>query len=592
MFYHRLPAFFAILVAGVATCASSRVRQMTSKILVADDSITIQKIVAMAFEHEDTVVEGASNGKDAFSRLAEFKPDIVLADVDMPGLNGFELSKRIKDSIEFSRIPVLLLASDYEEFNNELFRYSRADDRISKPFKSEEIIEKVKARLLAAHAVDNGQATPVPMDDGDGMDDDDLFFELSDEHLIEEPGQGLMASGPAPAPVREEPAADLDDEEALEAAETVIDESGIDFDLGLDHLVDEEETDDLPAAVDTAGEDNELPFAGETLELTSEHLAEYYEAAGESPDEPAAGELKETVEPVSASNEDDALAPAANGASPASLLDDLFAEEADEEGPAVDFHEVAVEPAFDEGAFLASENALDEKGGETPEDREQEAAPHKIPPRPSAGEAKSFDDLMRLVEQLAKEGDGPAWPAPKPPEPKKTPEPTARMPETAAVIDRVIHDVDTVKEATLSEEARAPEAKGEPPEKQAVSWNTRDRAEEAERASLKSESPEPVAEPPAPKLRESAAEDPGLLRRRELKEIARSLEEEPVARLDDARIKRVLENSLEQAIKTELEGFSEAVLQILREVVREVAAEAIKAAVREEMEKISKWRSE
>ena len=69
---------------------------MTKKILVADDSITIQKIVAMAFEKEDALVEGVGNGKDAFHKMEDFQPDIVLADVDMPGLTGFELSKKIK----------------------------------------------------------------------------------------------------------------------------------------------------------------------------------------------------------------------------------------------------------------------------------------------------------------------------------------------------------------------------------------------------------------------------------------------------------------------------------------------------------------
>ena len=62
---------------------------MKSKILVADDSITIQKIVAMAFEHEDTIVEGIGDGEAAFNKLDDFRPDIVLADVEMPGYNGF-----------------------------------------------------------------------------------------------------------------------------------------------------------------------------------------------------------------------------------------------------------------------------------------------------------------------------------------------------------------------------------------------------------------------------------------------------------------------------------------------------------------------
>ena len=96
---------------------------MAKKILVADGSITIQKIVAMAFEREDTIVEGTSSGKDALDRMENFRPDIVLADVDMPGLTGFELSKKIKNNPKFNSTKVLLLASDFEDFNENLFKY-------------------------------------------------------------------------------------------------------------------------------------------------------------------------------------------------------------------------------------------------------------------------------------------------------------------------------------------------------------------------------------------------------------------------------------------------------------------------------------
>ena len=109
---------------------------MTKRILVVDDSITIQKIVAMAFEKEDAVVDGVSNGKDALEKMKDFQPDIVLADVDMPGLTGLELSKKIKGDPKYNLLKVLLLASDFEDFNENLFKDSGADDHISKPFKS------------------------------------------------------------------------------------------------------------------------------------------------------------------------------------------------------------------------------------------------------------------------------------------------------------------------------------------------------------------------------------------------------------------------------------------------------------------------
>jgi DNA-binding response OmpR family regulator len=140
---------------------------MTKKILVADNSITIQKIVAMAFEHENAVVEGISKGKDAFDRMQTFKPDIVLADIDMQDLTGFELSKKIKNEPNFDSTKVLLLASDFEDFNKNLFDSSGADDLISKPFKSEDIIKKVDDLLSEKSPDSIGETinlTPVDLD--------------------------------------------------------------------------------------------------------------------------------------------------------------------------------------------------------------------------------------------------------------------------------------------------------------------------------------------------------------------------------------------------------------------------------------------
>jgi DNA-binding response OmpR family regulator len=161
---------------------------MTSKILVVDDSITIQKIVAMAFEKEDAVVEGIGNGSDALVKLEKFKPDIVLADVNMPGLNGFELSKKIKEPGEFDSVSVLLLTSDFEDFDEDLFLDSLADDHITKPFKSEDIVRRVMELLN-----ENGDSDTVE-DDGnvitltpsDRMEEESVV-ELGKDQLIDPP---------------------------------------------------------------------------------------------------------------------------------------------------------------------------------------------------------------------------------------------------------------------------------------------------------------------------------------------------------------------------------------------------------------------
>jgi len=183
---------------------------MIKKILVADNSITIQKIVAMAFEHEDAVVEGISKGKDALDKMKTFEPDIVLADIDMRDLTGFELSKKIKNDRKFNSTKVLLLASDFESFSKDLFDSSGADDHISKPFKSEDIIKKVND-LLAEKPPDSIveaiNLTPVDLDVS--VESTETTIELSTEDMVEEENSTINLSSADldesidPAPVEE-----------------------------------------------------------------------------------------------------------------------------------------------------------------------------------------------------------------------------------------------------------------------------------------------------------------------------------------------------------------------------------------------------
>ena len=160
---------------------------MTKKILVADHSVTIQKIVAMAFEKEDAVVNGVSNGKDALNKMKKFQPDIVLADIDMPGLTGFELSKKIKNNPKFKSTKILLLISDFEDLDDALFKDSVADGHISKPFKSDDII-KIVTDLLSEKTAKpiNETINLTPADMDKNLTPSETVFELSPENLIED----------------------------------------------------------------------------------------------------------------------------------------------------------------------------------------------------------------------------------------------------------------------------------------------------------------------------------------------------------------------------------------------------------------------
>lgn len=114
------------------------------KLLLADDSITIQKVVDLTFADEGVSVVCVNNGREAIERLEEFAPDIVLADVFMPQMNGYEVCEYIKQNDKLKHIPVMLLVGSFEPFDEEEARRVGANDILTKPFQSiRRLIDKV-----------------------------------------------------------------------------------------------------------------------------------------------------------------------------------------------------------------------------------------------------------------------------------------------------------------------------------------------------------------------------------------------------------------------------------------------------------------
>jgi CheY-like chemotaxis protein len=129
------------------------------KLLLADDSITIQKVVELTFADEGVDVLCVNNGREAIERLEDFQPDIVLADVFMPHVNGYELCEYIKQSEKLKHIPVMLLVGSFEPFDESEARRVGADDTLTKPFQSiRRLLEKVG---LLADARPSEEMTPT-----------------------------------------------------------------------------------------------------------------------------------------------------------------------------------------------------------------------------------------------------------------------------------------------------------------------------------------------------------------------------------------------------------------------------------------------
>lgn len=122
----------------------------TRKLLLADDSITIQKVVNLTFADEGIEVITVGNGDSAMEKMAETAPDLVMADVNMPGLNGYQVCEKIKQDENFRQTPVILLVGSFEPFDEEEARRVGADDFLTKPFQSiRQLVSKVTVLLDA-----------------------------------------------------------------------------------------------------------------------------------------------------------------------------------------------------------------------------------------------------------------------------------------------------------------------------------------------------------------------------------------------------------------------------------------------------------
>ena len=114
------------------------------KILIIDDEKELIDIVEMYLKAEDYVVEKSYEGKDALNKYRSFKPDMVILDIKLPGLDGMEICKTIRMD---SQIPILMLSAKSGDVDKILSLGFGADDYVTKPFSTNELVARVKAHL-------------------------------------------------------------------------------------------------------------------------------------------------------------------------------------------------------------------------------------------------------------------------------------------------------------------------------------------------------------------------------------------------------------------------------------------------------------
>jgi len=123
---------------------------MTHKLLLADDSVTIQRVIELTFADEDVQVIAVGDGRQAIERIESDRPDIVLADIGMPERDGYEVAAFVKNTPHLAHIPVLLLTGAFEPIDEQRASRVGCDGVLAKPFEPHMVITRVKELLAGA----------------------------------------------------------------------------------------------------------------------------------------------------------------------------------------------------------------------------------------------------------------------------------------------------------------------------------------------------------------------------------------------------------------------------------------------------------
>jgi CheY-like chemotaxis protein len=238
---------------------------MPKTILLADDSVTIQKVVGITFAGEDIELVTVDNGDDALARARGVRPDLILADVTMPGLNGYELCRAIQRDPELSGTPVLLLTGTFETFDGRRAREAGASGHITKPFEAQALVAQVNSLLgRQPRGSKRAPAKPPGKATADKAVEPGADLKMGDQAGAQDPLLGMSAAEisledlgwnqPIPAPDKS-----LARESPSRSTAYPREPAGLDFDLGALDAVE-----DLEASPPAAGDGGD-PFAKTTL---------------------------------------------------------------------------------------------------------------------------------------------------------------------------------------------------------------------------------------------------------------------------------------------------------------------------------------
>jgi twitching motility two-component system response regulator PilG len=118
-----------------------------STVLVVDDSPTIRKVVELTLKREQIRVLGAADGLSALAMVADEKPDLVLLDIMLPRMDGYQICQIIRRNKDYKKLPVIMLSGKDGLFDRVRGRLAGSTEYITKPFDPNELVRVVRKHL-------------------------------------------------------------------------------------------------------------------------------------------------------------------------------------------------------------------------------------------------------------------------------------------------------------------------------------------------------------------------------------------------------------------------------------------------------------
>ncbi len=521
---------------------------MTVRILVADDSITIQKIVAMAFENEDAEVEGIGDGQEAFDKIPDFKPDIVLADVDMPGLDGFQLCQKIKGAPELVSIKVLLLASDFEDFDEERFKKCQAENHISKPFKSDDIVQMVTRVMEGSSVAENEPALQESLAEEEPTVDNEPSLEELLESVEKLSTEGIEETGPEdplkgiediPLPVEIDEPSMQEEGEIVEEPSTVIDD---DILSGMIQDVENEIKNDSDSMV--AGDNDIL---SDMIQEVEQEISHDPVSEATSDNDILSGMIQDVENEIK--NDSDSTVAGDND-----ILSDMIQEVEQEIS-----HDPVSEATSDNDILsdmiqeveTELQDPISEPATEDPVLEEQTfSEDFEVYAEVQTGKMENLDDLDSAFKEIVAGDSQPQSVAPSDFKESEMSALGGIVPEPEDLLERMAP-------GAFSESERRPHTPDE------INKNLN-------------------------AITGSSSFESTHYQDSRLQEMDYENNDDRFIQVTGEQVKHVLEKSLDSSLQKEMSGLSEIIVKTIREVVREITPEIARSVIREEIEKIKK----